>query len=110
MPASIDREQSVAPTELTLMTVAKAVAAAPTVTERLAGRFDDTSAAGISGVVMRPILSAPAAANHIALSGPRAMPVRSRFAPGTGNSVIAPLIVMRPIWPAPISVNQSAPS
>src|SRR5207253_2620637 len=28
----------------------------------------------------------------------------------TGNSVTAPAVVMRPIWSAPASVNQSAPS
>ena len=43
-------------------------------------------------------------------SGPAAMPNGSPPAVGTGNSVTAPAVVIRPIWLAPCSANHSAPS
>src|SRR5262249_31329455 len=43
-------------------------------------------------------------------SGPRIMPSGPAFAVGNGNSVISPLIVMRPILLAAFSANQSARS
>src|ERR1700736_4011218 len=43
-------------------------------------------------------------------SGPRAIPVGWLLVVGMANSEIWPLIVMRPIWLALFSVNQSAPS
>src|SRR5258708_17074531 len=60
----------------------------------------------------RPIWSAlgVCSVNHNAPSGPVVMPVGPLPAFGSGNSVIAPAVVMRPILLAKVSVNQSAPS
>src|SRR5258707_13050011 len=60
----------------------------------------------------RPIWSALGVClvNHNAPSGPVVMPVGPLPAFGTGNSVTAPAVVMRPILLAKESGNQSAPS
>ena len=47
--------------------------------------------------------------NHSAPSGPAVIPPGSRAGRGVGNSFVStPVVVMRPILPAPVSVNQSA--
>ena len=45
-----------------------------------------------------------------ARSGPAVIPDGKEPLVGTANSVIAPLVVMRPILPANVSVNHNAPS
>ena len=59
---------------------------------------------------MRPIASATFSVNHRAPSGPLVMPRGSACGVGTGNSLIAPAVVMRPILSASRSVNHMAPS
>src|SRR5262249_13204411 len=62
-------------------------------------------------VVTRPILSAPASANHSAPSGPVAISCAKAPAVGIVNSVPnCPAVVMLPILLPAISVNHSAPS
>ena len=48
--------------------------------------------------------------NHSAPSGPDVMPKGALLSVGTGNTVMVPAVVMRPIWLASNSVNHSAPS
>src|SRR2546428_256625 len=60
-------------------------------------------------VVTRPILLEHSV-NHTLPSGPAAMKAGRLFAVGTGNSVISPAGVIRPIWFALISVNHRFPS
>jgi hypothetical protein len=62
-------------------------------------------------VAIRPILSAPASANHNAPSGPVVMRWVTVLGVEITNSLVTvPSTVMRPILLPPISVNQSAPS
>jgi hypothetical protein len=59
--------------------------------------------------VTRPMLLANSV-NHMAPSGPAAIPNGMAPNVGTGNSVMTPEVVIRPIWsPAP-SVNHELPS
>src|SRR5260221_594880 len=74
----------------------------PSVGRRKAGK--------LPAVVRRPMVSVGSAAppvNQRLPSGPAVMP--SSLLPGTGNKVMLPLGVMRPIVPA-LSVNQRLPS
>src|SRR5580704_6196186 len=59
---------------------------------------------------MRPIAWLPWSVNHKAPSGPRAMPARSDPPPVTGNSLIDPEVVIRPILEATLSTNHKLPS
>src|SRR5579864_247234 len=63
-------------------------------------------------VVMRPILEVEKklSANHRAPSGPFVIPTGLELGVGSGNSVIAPVVVMRPILLPLFSVNHRAPS
>src|ERR1022692_1578602 len=62
-------------------------------------------------VVMLPIFKLPpCSVNQSAPPGPLTMSQGSRPGVGSGNSVMAPLVVMRPILFPRVSVNQRAPS
>src|SRR5207249_2283253 len=52
----------------------------------------------------------PTSVNQRLPSGPTVMIVGKLLAVGTGNSVIAPAVVMRPIWLPRRSLNQRLPS
>src|SRR5262245_54268469 len=95
-----------------LMMVTKALAKFPAWTERLAGRIDATRGLGPVGATgaRRPILFPSYSVNQMALSEPTAIPLGKLAGVVTGNSLIAPAVVIRPmLLPSP-SVNQSAPS
>ena len=51
---------------------------------------------------MRPIRLVPGTVNHMLLSGPATIPPGTPFEFGSGNSVIAPLVDIRPIRLAPV--------
>src|SRR6266567_3173634 len=95
-----------------LRMTAKAVAWLPTWTERLDGSTAASRALVLAGVLTRPILLLKFSVNHRAPSGPGVIPHGSLLAVGIGNSVMAPVVVMRPILlpPVPDSVNHRAPS
>src|ERR1700730_4871258 len=60
--------------------------------------------------VITPILLTYTSANQRFPSGPSVIPL-GPLAGGSGNSVMTPFVVMRPILlPPPISVNQTLPS
>src|SRR5438128_12619752 len=80
-----------------------------------ARRDGETQASGSGGggggfKIRRPILLAEYSVNHRLPSGPAAMPTGKPPTVGTGNSVIAPEVVIRPILLAKGSVNHNAPS
>src|SRR5437588_8250876 len=58
---------------------------------------------------MRPTLPTLNSVNHRLPSGPTVIPLGILLAVGTGNSVMLPPVVMRPISPTD-SVNQRLPS
>jgi hypothetical protein len=60
--------------------------------------------------VIVPSLFACCSVNQRLPSGPAMMPWSPAAAVGTANFVIAPAVVMRPIWLLPASVNQRLPS
>src|SRR6266567_3085786 len=95
-----------------LRMTAKAVAWLPTWTERLDGSTAASRALVLAGVLTRPILLLKFSVNHRAPSGPGVIPHGSLLAVGIGNSVMAPVVVMRPILLLTllISVNHRAPS
>jgi hypothetical protein len=52
----------------------------------------------VPAVVIRPILLAAASVNHRLPSGPATMRAGKLAGVGTTNSVIAPAVLIRPIW------------
>src|SRR6516162_7738458 len=103
--------QPVAADEPLLMIVAKAVAVLPTCTERLAGNTADTNGLEAAGTLMRPILPIVVnSVNQTAPSGPAVIPSGPLPGFGRGNSVMAPVAVIRPIRFPGNSVNHKAPS
>src|SRR6185436_13422136 len=76
-------------------------------------RFDGCSGNSIvttPAVDIRPIRLPVCSVNHIAPSGPAAMPYGPLFDLGSGYSVTTPSVVIRPIRLPMRSVNHRAPS
>ena len=79
------------------------VAVPPEITTRLAGFAVMT---GAPGTEIRPMLLALCSVNHIAPSGPAAMPEGALLAVGMVNSVMTPAVVILPILLPSEDANQ----